>query len=377
MGRGSFIIYRCTYPALGLTVVLSVILLSCFFALAQPLQSQYSQTQIQGSAIAGPLDYVSDDYYRVTGGPDLQVALDQSRVYQGAVTSLFLSVQNNGRVTSFKVDQEPSANRPEELLAAQRELQLENQRSVAQGVSIRLRAANLSAFNIRREVAYAGALQSGQVSPRLEFPIEIYENTKPGNYQFYAVANYTYQQDVSVVPYSDRPQNPDIYYLYASAGEVLPLTVSVDRESDVDIKALNATPSKLDIGSKNNILTVFIENQGSDTAKDLVARLRPEAGIYVDMDESPIPILRPGEAARLIYKVDVSKDAVGSKPYQFTLLFDYSDSYRKNLQDSDNVYVDIEPSLTARYWWAAAIGAAIIALAAIFIIRRRRSAAGR
>lgn len=371
MSRDSFI-YRRAYSGLGL-VVLFVILQSCFSALAQPLQSQ---SQVQGSAIAGPLDYVSDDYYKVTGGPDLQVTLGKSKLYQGSMTSLFLSVQNNGQVTSFKVNQEPAANRPEELFAAQRELQLENQRSVAQGVSIRLVAENGSAFNIRREVAYAGALQSGQVSPQLEFPIEVYENTLPGNYQFYAVANYTYQQDVSVIPHSDRPQNPDIYYLYASAGQVLPLTVAVERESDVDLKAINTTPAELDIGSKNNILTVFIKNQGTDTAKDLVARLRPEAGVYVDMDESPIPLLRPGETAKLVYKVDISKDAVGSKPYQFTLLFDYSDSYRKNLQDSDNVYVDIEPSLTARYWWLAAIGVAIIALAAILIIRRRRSAAG-
>jgi hypothetical protein len=123
---------------------------------------------------------------------------------------------------------------------------------------------------------------------------------------------------------------------------------------------------------------VIIQNNGTDTAKDLVARLRPETGIYVDMDESPIPTLGPGEKAELVYKVDVSKDAVGGRPYRFTLLFDFSDTYRKNLQDSDYVYISVQPSLTdiiAQYWWAALI-AAIVTLGAIFTMRRRRSTAG-
>jgi uncharacterized membrane protein len=68
----------------------------------------------------------------------------------------------------------------------------------------------------------------------------------------------------------------------------------------VDLKALNITPGNLNIGSKNNVVKAFIQNQGSDTAKDIVARFRPETGVYVDMDESAIPILQPGEKAELI-----------------------------------------------------------------------------
>jgi hypothetical protein len=95
------------------------------------------------------------------------------------------------------------------------------------------------------------------------------------------------------------------------------------------------------------------------------------------MDESPIPTLGPGEKAELVYKVDVSKDAVGGRPYRFTLLFDFSDTYRKNLQDSDHVYISIQPSFADKilqYWWVVVI-AAIVALTVIFRIRRWRSAA--
>ncbi len=323
-----------------------------------------------------PADF-SGDWYSVQGGPDLQAALARSSVYQNEDTSLYLTVTNIGRVTSFKVVTEPVQNRPDEVFAAQKELQLEAQRSTAQDVSVRLVPQNASAMKLKREVAYAGSLRDGQVSSVLEFPIEVYENTKPGDYTLYAVANYTYQQEVAVKPHSDNPQNPDVFYWYNAASKDIPLTLKVEKRSLVDLVALNATPKTLDIGSKDNILKIFIKNQGSDTAKDLMARLRPESGVYVDMDESPLPVLKPGETAQLTYKVDISKDAVGGKPYRFTLLFDYSDSYRKNLQDSDNVYVSIEPGLAARYWWAAATAVVVVALAAVFMIRRRRSAAGR
>jgi len=366
---GVFLPFLIIFPAL-------ILFLSIPF-LAQSLPAQAPPTA--PGYLQGPLSVPADfagEWYSVEGGPDLQAALERSSVDQNEDTSLFLTLTNIGRVTSFKVVNEPVLDRPDEVFAAQKELQLEAQRSIAQDVSVRLTAQNSSAMKFKREVAYAGSLRDGQVSSVLEFPIEVYENTIPGDYVLHATINYTYQQDVAVKPHSDNPQNPDVFYWYNTASKIIPLTLKVEKKSLVDLVALNSTPKTLDVGSKDNILKIFIKNQGSDTARDLMARLRPEAGVYVDMDESPISVLRPNETAQLIYKVDVSKDAVGSKPYRFTLLFDYQDSYRKNLQDSDNVYVSIEPSLTARYWWIAVIGVVIVALAAVFILRRRRSAAG-
>jgi hypothetical protein len=301
-------------------------------------------------------------------------------VYRNQNASLYLIVTNNGRVTSFRALTQPEPSRPEEVLAAQQELQLEYQRSTAQDVTVRLVAANGSAMNLKREIAYAGSLREGQVSPVLAYPVEIYENTVPGNYTLYAIANYTYQQDVAVKPHSDSPQNPDIYYWYNTASKTIPLTLQVEKVSLVDLKALSVSPESLSVGSKNNVVKVVIQNQGKDDARDLVARLRPETGVYVDMDESPIALLQPGQKMELIYKIDISKDAIPGKTYRFTLLFDYSDPYRKNLQDSDYVYISIQPNLSGiilQYWWAAAIIIAIAALAAISIIRRRRNAAGR
>ena len=343
----------------------------------QASQNPADQTGYSQGPPAIPAQF-SGDWYEVSGGPDLQISLARSSVYRNENTTLDLIITNIGRVTSFKVLTQPEPSRPEEVLAAQKELQLEALRSTAQDVSIRLLAQNSSAMNIKREVSYAGSLRDGQVSSVLQYPVEVYENTEPGFYTLYAIANYTYQQDVAVKPHSDSPENPDVFYWYNTASRTIPLTLHVEKRSQVDLKALSASPGSLTIGSKNNIVKVIIQNNGTDTAKDLVARLRPETGIYVDMDESPIPTLEPGEKAELVYKVDVSKDAVGGRAYRFTLIFDFSDTYRKNLQDSDHVYISVQPSFTdiiAQYWWAILI-AAIVALGAIFTMRRRRKAAG-
>jgi hypothetical protein len=364
----------------SIVIGFAMIVFSVFIASAQisPLSLQISQNPAdqtgytQGSPSI-PAQF-SGDWYEVSGGPDLQVSLARSSVYRNENSSLELTVTNIGRVTSFKVLTQPEPSRPEEILAAQKELQLEALRSTAQDVSIRLVAQNSSAMNLKREVAYAGSLRDGQVSQVLDYPIEIYENTEPGDYTLLAIANYTYQQDVAVKPHSDSPENPDVFYWYNSASQIIPITLHVEKRSQVDLKALSASPGTLTIGSKNNIVKVVIQNQGTDTAKDLVARLRPETGIYVDMDESPIAALGPGDKAELTYKVDVSKDAIGGRPYRFTLLFDFSDSYRKNLQDSDYVYIALQLGLgdiILAYWWVLVI-VGIVGLGVIFRIRSKR-----
>jgi hypothetical protein len=102
-----------------------------------------------------------------------------------------------------------------------------------------------------------------------------------------------------------------------------------------------------------------------DYAQDLVARLRPESGIYVSVDESPIPLLRPGDTAELVYKLDVSKDAVPKKTYSLTILFEFSDSKSDDLTETEHAYLRIEDDETRVFIFAAllaALGAAGLAV---------------
>jgi hypothetical protein len=343
---------------------------SCIFSLALLAACFPSVEAIEAGAPIPPEEF-GDDYYKVYGTPNLTLSLEQDRVYQGETASLFLTLTNRGRITSFQVNEEPAANKREEILAAQKEQELEKQRTVAQDVSLFLLAENESAIDIKRAVAFPGSIREGQTSSRLEFPIEVYKNTKPGQYRLYAIANYTYQKDVAVKGDEDRPENPDVFYWYDSISQIIPITLTVERRSGAQFEILDISPSDLAAGSKDNVVKIRIKNVGYDTANDLVARLRPESGLYVSVDESPIPNLSPGQEAELLFKLDVSKDAVPEKNYQLKVLFEFSDSYRDDLTDEENAYLRIKPQSSGLSWAATILLLVVLAAALIVAVKRR------
>jgi len=353
----------------GISRISLVVGLSCILVLALLTLCLASSQAIEAGAPIPPEEF-GDDYYKVYGTPNLTVSLEKNRVYQGEQTSLFLTLTNRGRITSFQVNEEPGANKREEILAAQKEQELEKLRTVAQDISLLLLAENDSAIEIKRAVAFPGTIREGQTSVRMEFPIDVYKNTKPGQYRLDAIANYTYQKDVAVKGDEDHPESPDVFYWYDSISQTIPITLTVERRSGAQFEILNISPSALAAGSQDNVVKIRIKNVGHDVAKDLVARLRPESGLYVSVDESPIPTLSAEQEADLIFKMDVSKDAVPEKNYQLKVLFEFSDSYRDDLTDEENAYLRIKQQ-SSGLPWAALLLIVVLAVVLIVIVKRR------
>ncbi|MBN1323184.1 MAG: hypothetical protein JW986_04180 [Methanotrichaceae archaeon] len=360
-------LFGCSIPAFSLFALIALLLI----ALAPILFVQTGAALPSALVELNPPGYLSDDYYKVTGGPDLELALERSSAYQGEERALFLTLVNRGHLLSFQVNEQPDQSRREEVLAAKKEAELEAQRTTAQEISIALRPANESAMEVKREVAYTGSLREGQTSPRLEFPLEVFRNTTPGEYTLLATVNYTYQRDVAVVGKDERPENPDIYYWFDNASQTYPLQLLIERHSDAVFEITKMEPAELSADSKDNVLKVVVRNVGVDTAYDLVSRLRPEAGIYVSVDQSSVPCLLPGREAELVYKLDLSKDAVPGKRYRLTLLFDFSDSYREDLEDSLQIYLTVAPKGTSSQIWPLALAVLVIAAVAMAAQRRR------
>ena len=119
-----------------------------------------------------PPERFSADYCKVYGTPNLTASLDMSRIYQGEATVPTMTLTNRGRITSFEINEEPAANKREEILAAQRELELEKQRTVAQVVSAFLWPENETAIDIQRSAAFPGNIRDAQTFARLEFSPE-------------------------------------------------------------------------------------------------------------------------------------------------------------------------------------------------------------
>ena len=320
-----------------------------------------------------PPEEFGDDYYKVYGTPNLTLSLERTNLDQGEATSLFMTLTNRGRITSFQVNEEPGAGRREEILAAEREQELEKLRTTAQDVSVEIVTENKSAIDIKRAVAFPGNIREGQTSSRLEFPVEVYKNTKPGLYKLYAMVNYTYQRDVAVKGDEDHPESPDVFYWYDTLSQVVPITIKVERKSGAEFAVLDISPAGLQAGSNDNVVKITIKNVGNDTATDLVARLRPESGLYVSVDESPIPLLAPGSRAELVYKLDVSKDAIPGKRYLLKILFEFSDSFRDDLTDSENAYLSIEPQSSGLLWLIGLLVAIAAAAVIVFLKRRGKS----
>jgi len=343
---------------------------ACIFALAL-LSACFPSVEALEAGAPIPPEEFGDDYYKVYGTPNLTLSLEQDSVYQGETANLFLTLTNRGRITSFQVNEEPAANKREEILAAQKEQEQEKLRTVAQDVSVLLLAENRSAIDIKRAVAFPGSIREGQTSVRLEFPIEVYKNTRPGLYRIYAIANFTYQKDVAVKGDEDHPESPDVFYWYDSISQAIPIALTVERRSGAEFEVMDVSPSALVAGSKDNVIRIRIKNVGYDTAKDLVARLRPESGMYVSVDESPIRALPPEQEAELIYRMDVSKDAVPGKNYQLRILFEFSDSFRDDLSDWENAYIQVEPESTGRSWSALLIIIIVLAAAVVVVAKKR------
>jgi hypothetical protein len=81
--------------------------------------------------------------------------------------------------------------------------------------------------------------------------------------------------------------------------------------------------------------------------------------------------LPPQQEAELIFKLDVSKDAVPEKNYQLKVLFEFSDSYRDDLNDEENAYLRIKPQSSSLPW--AAILLFVVLAAVVIIVVKRRS----
>jgi hypothetical protein len=91
----------------------------------------------------------------------------------------------------------------------------------------------------------------------------------------------------------------------------------------------------------------------------------------VSVDESPVPVLSPGNESELFYRLDVSKDAVPNKMYQIKILFEFSDSYRDDLTDSEYAYLSIEPQSSSLLWLAALLAAGVAIVGLILFLKRR------
>lgn len=325
---------------------------------------------VQAQAIPQNLDKFLNDYYDITGKPELIANLQQSEFEPGEHATLYITLLNTGKLEKFEVNKQANASKQAEVIAAQKEQQLENEATTALAIVLTLNKVNQSdPFKLKATTAFAGALRSGLASAPIPFKIEVEDNAPLGEYELILSLTYDFQRDVAVEPNYENPNAPNIYYWYDQASKNITLKIKIAEEAKAEFEVIKVKPSSFKVDSRDNLIWIELRNKGSESARDLVALLRPAPGIYVDSAESPIAELKPGEAKQLLYKIDVDKDALPSKSYQMKLELKFYDPYGN--EHRDHAYFYIETQEKAAQIPSLNMATLLIALLILILSKRR------
>jgi hypothetical protein len=298
---------------------------------------------VQAQVIPQNLDKFLNDYYDVTGKPELNAALQQNEFEPGERATLYITLLNTGKLERFEVNKQANASKQAEVIAAQREQQLEVEATTAFAIRLALNKANESdPFKLKTNTAFAGTLRSSLASTPIPFNIEIKDNAALGEYELILSITYDFQRDVAVEENDDNPNAPNIYYWYDQASKDIRLKLKIAKEAKAEFEVIEVKPFSFKIDSKDNLIWISLRNKGNESARDLVAVLKPAPGIYVDSIESPIPELKPTEAKQLLFKIDVDKDALPNKIYQMKLELKFYDPYGNELRDHAYFYIETQ-----------------------------------
>lgn len=330
-------------------------------------------TLAEAETVPQNLDKFLNDYYNVAGKPELNATLQQNEFDQGEHATLYITLMNTGKLEKFEVNKQANASKQAEVIASQKEQQLENEDTTATGIVLSLSKASESApFKLKTNVAFAGTLRSGLATSPIPFKIEIDDNAPLGEYGLLLNITYDFQRDVAVEKNDENPNAPNIYYWYDQATKNVTLKIKIVKEAKAEFEVVAVEPSGFNVDSKDNLVGVTLKNFGRESAKDLVATLRPAPGIYVDSAESPIAELKPGEAKKLLYKIDVDKDALPGKTYQMKLELKFLDPYGNEIRDHAYFYIETREKAAAPIPAFSSASAVIaIALLSTYIRSRR------
>ncbi|MEM2933788.1 MAG: hypothetical protein QXL78_02555 [Methanocellales archaeon] len=331
------------------------------------------QVQVQAQAIPQNLDKFLNDYYDVTGKPNLNATLQQNEFEPGEHAILYITLLNSGKLEKFEVNKQANASKQAEVIAAQKEQQLENEATTAFSIVLTLNKGNQSdPYKLKANTAFAGTLRSGLASTPIPFKIEVEDNAPLGEYELILSLTYDFQRDVAVEENYENPNAPNIYYWYDQASKNITLKLKIAQEAKAEFEVVEVRPSSFKVASEDNLIWVELKNKGSESARDLVAMLRPAPGIYVDSAESPIAELKPGEARELVYKIDVDKDALPGKSYQMKLELKFYDPYGNELRDHAYFYIETQEKAAQIPGLDIATLVAALLILYLYILTKRR-----
>jgi hypothetical protein len=316
---------------------------------------------------------ISENYYTVYGGPDLNATLVGDNQYsRGDTVTLNVEMMNKGEITGFESENEVDMGNYLDEMLQQSEMQYEAQATTAVGILATLKSDDPN-IKVKSGSQQAGTLKQGkQSSSPTKFTIEINKNASAGTYPLTLELAYQYQNNVQVGgdkfdSTTGLVTNKEVGIWYENKTQTQTIDIEVKKEPYFGVT--NVTGALYP--DEGGVLSVTYTNTGEEPAKDATVRLSAADPFSTTDDQAYLGTLNPGESAVAIFDMDVD-DTATPKPYSLSSEILYEDADGHD-QVSDTVKINTQVLEAEQSLPGYQIGAGIaMALAACFVILRKK-----
>ncbi|WP_440946161.1 COG1361 S-layer family protein [Methanosarcina sp. T3] len=317
---------------------------------------------------------ISENYYTVYGGPDLDATLVGDNEYsRGDTVTLNINMMNKGAVTGFKSESDVDLGDYTEEMLQQTEMQYEAQAVTAIGILATLKSDDPN-IKVKSGPQEAGTLKQGkQSSSPTKFTIEINKNATAGTYPLTLELSYMYQNNVQVGGDDfdstvGLVTNKEVGIWYENKTQTRTIEVQVKKEPYFEV-----TEVKGDLyPDEGGLLYVTYKNTGEEPAKDATVRVSAGDPFSTTDDQSYLGTLNPGKTAVAIFDMDVDEDAT-PKPYSLNseILYEDADGHDQ-VSDSIKINTEVLAAKKGLPGYQFGTGIAFMVLAACFVLFRKK-----
>ncbi len=316
---------------------------------------------------------ISENYYNVYGGPDLNATLIGDDQYsRGDTVTLNIEMMNKGTITGFESDKDVAFGDGVGMMLQQTEMQYESQATTAVGILATLKSDNPD-VKVKSGPQQAGTLKQGKQSASpTKFTIEINKNASAGTYPLTLDLTYQYQNNVQLSgddldPTTGIVTNKEVGIWYENKTQTQTINIEVKKEPYFEVS--NVTGDLYP--DEGGMLRVTYKNTGEEPAKDATVRLSAADPFSTTDDQAYLGTLNPGEEAVAVFDMDVD-DTATPKPYSLSSEILYEDADGHD-QVSDTIKINTEVLPAEKSLPGYQIGTGIVmALAACFVIFRKK-----
>lgn len=315
---------------------------------------------------------ISENYYTVYGGPDLEATLIGDDQYsRGDTVTLNVEMMNKGTITGFQADNEVDIGNYVDEMLQQSEMQYEAQATTAVGILATLKSDNPD-IKVKSGPQEAGTIKQGkQSSSPVKFTVEINKNASAGTYPLTLELAYRYQNNVQVGgdefdANTGMVTNKDVGIWYENKTQNQTINIEVKKEPYFEV-----TEVKGDLyPDEGGMLYVTYNNTGEEPARDATVRVSAADPFSTTDDQAYLGTLNPGEGAVAVFDMGVD-DTATPKPYSLNseILYEDADGHDQ-ISDSVKINTEVLPAKESLPGYGLGAGISFIVLAAFFIIFR-------